>query len=303
MAAERALASRDPDPGLRNPDWLADRLVGPEELALISEHPVSKALQQSYSEAMANPQVVISAWLMLLRTRYIDAALERAVANGATQIVILGAGFDSRAYRFRELLQHCRVVEIDAAATQQHKRRRLEAIACQIPRNLSYATIDFAQDSLSAVLTASGIRQTEKTFYIWEGVCMYVPEQGVRETLQTVASYSAAGSSLVLDYANRRWLEFAPEISHGGSVEIFRSWGEPWIFGVPNPDGQEFFRELGFDPGTPMSFNDPALFRKYTTNGEGKMYGAHIFAQMRAQRKAAEAPKRPPVYWLTQLTV
>jgi O-methyltransferase involved in polyketide biosynthesis len=97
---------------VRNPDSIADLLIGPSELALIGEHPISAALGQDYTEASQNPGIVMFAGLMFWRTRFIDEALERAVKKGATQVVILRAGFDSRAYRFRELWRHCRVIEV-----------------------------------------------------------------------------------------------------------------------------------------------------------------------------------------------
>ncbi len=303
MAAARAFASRDPDESLRNPDHLADRLVGDDELALISAHPISKALRQDYSDASESIPTVMFAWLMLMRTRYIDEALKRAVANGVRQIVILGAGFDSRAYRFRDLLQHCAVVEIDASVTQSYKRQRLQAIGCNAPTNLTYASIDFSSQSLRDVLFASGIKREDPTFYIWEGVCMYLPEQSVRETLSTISSYSPVGSSLAMDYANQLWLEQAQNNPQQGSFEIFKSWGEPWIFGVPNPDGQEFFREVGMDPGRPMAVINRELIKRHTMNDEGKMYGANIFERMRAHRPAGETPSRPETYWLTELKV
>jgi O-methyltransferase involved in polyketide biosynthesis len=128
VAAGRAFGSREPDETVRNPDMLADRLLGDEELALISDHPLGQALKQDYHEASQNPAVLGLAWMMLLRTRFIDEALERAVKNGATQIVILGAGFDTRAHRFRHLLKHCKVIEVDAAPTQNHKRRRIASV-------------------------------------------------------------------------------------------------------------------------------------------------------------------------------
>src|SRR5215475_502318 len=113
VAAARAFGSRDPDPSVRNPDLLADKLIGPDELELIRDHPLSKGLEQDYAEGSQNPRIVVFVGLMLLRTRFIDEALSRAVANGARQIVILGAGFDSRAYRFRNQLKGCKIIEVD----------------------------------------------------------------------------------------------------------------------------------------------------------------------------------------------
>jgi methyltransferase (TIGR00027 family) len=198
VAAVRAFGSREPDACVRNPDSLADLLIGPSELALISDHPISTGLVQDYAEARQNPSLVLFAGLMLWRTRFIDEALERAVKNGATQVVVLGAGFDTRAYRYRELLGHCRVIEADAAPTQEYKMRRVREALREAPANVTYCAINFASESLIDGLRQAGFVEGEMTFYIWEGVCMYLPEDAVRKTLYMVASHSAPGSSLVL---------------------------------------------------------------------------------------------------------
>src|SRR5690349_23379072 len=108
VAAGRAIGAREPDPTVRNPDDLAERLLG-DPAALDVDHPAVRALSLSYDDAMELPEVVNIVRLMMIRTRFIDAALERAVAGGITQLVILGAGFDSHAYRFRTLLERVRV--------------------------------------------------------------------------------------------------------------------------------------------------------------------------------------------------
>src|SRR5277367_892628 len=142
-AAARAFGSREPDAGVRNPDWVADRLIGPNELALIADHPISKAFGQEFQEAICDPDVFGMAWLMLVRTRFIDELMERAIRNGATQLVILGAGFDTRAHRFTDLLKDAAVFEIDYGATQEYKKRRVGAALGGAPANLTYAPIDF----------------------------------------------------------------------------------------------------------------------------------------------------------------
>lgn len=319
-AAARAFGSRDPDEGVRNPDFLADRLIGPDELALISDHPLSKGLKQDYAEASQNPAIVMFTSLMILRTRFIDEALKRAVNNGATQILVLGAGFDSRAYRFGELLKHCQIFEVDAETTQEYKRRRIQAILGEVPSNVTYVSINFAKDDFGSALNAQGFRNRAKSFYIWEGVSMYLPEKSVREMLKTVASHSAPGSSIVLDYANSLGIDIAKQ-NPQGPVGMAASWGEPWIFGVPGANGDDFFRELGFDPGVPLSMSNPEVIKRYAVRRDGTTYAAHVVEKMRAkaQTRARTGTATPPpisaleaqkaiaaaggVYWLAELTV
>jgi methyltransferase (TIGR00027 family) len=163
------LGSREPDASVRNPDWVADRLIGPAELALIADHPISKSLERDFQEAIYDPDVFGFAWLMLVRTRFIDELMERAVRSGAKQLVILGAGFDTRAHRFTDLLKDAAVIEIDYGATQEYKKRRVEEALGDAPANVVYAPIDFARESLSQVLRRAGFQPERKTYYICEG--------------------------------------------------------------------------------------------------------------------------------------
>src|ERR1700719_373819 len=86
VAAGRALGSREPDASMRNPDYLADRMFGPEELELIKEHPLSAALTKPYEEARLDMSAMGTAIMMLIRTRFIDEKLQHAIENGATQV-------------------------------------------------------------------------------------------------------------------------------------------------------------------------------------------------------------------------
>ena len=319
VAAARAFGARDPDPGVRNPDFLADTLIGPDELALISGHPFSTGLVQDYAEAIQNPAIAILASLMILRTRFIDEALKRAVEGGATQIVILGAGFDSRAYRFRDLLKHCRVIEVDAAPTQDYKKRRIQATLGEVLPNLTYVGLDFAKDGIRDALKVGGFREGERAFYIWEGVSMYLPEKSVREMLRMVASHSAPGSSIVLDYTNSLGIEIIQNPQ--GPASMPASWGEPWIFGVPGTNGEELFRELGFDPLVLLSMNSPEVIKRYAIRSDGTTYAARAVEKMRAEalertRAGTANPLSDSVleaqraiaagggiYWLAELTV
>ena len=324
VAAARAFGSREPDETVRNPDTLADQLIGDEELALITGHPLSTGLKQDYHEASQNYAIAGLAWMMLIRTRFIDDALVRAVQNGASQIVLLGAGFDTRAHRFRDLLKHCRVIEVDTAHTQNHKRRRIASVIDDEPPNLTYVTIDFTTHDLGNALRTAGLRQDENTFYIWEGVIMYLPVDSIRKTLGILLALSAPGSSVVLDYFNTLGIEYmlsAPAGAGGGDPS---GWGEPWLFGAPAPDGAEFFRELGFDPGQPLSVYNQELIKRYTIGKDGVGYGANVFEKTRAaaieaRTRAAAEPDTPAklalihlqkaiaeaggTYWLAELTV
>src|SRR4051812_27667606 len=100
-AAARAYTSHDPDPTVRNPDWLADPLLGTGEIALLGNHPIGRAVNQDFRIASLDPEVSSLARPILAMTRFTDELLERSLRAGFSQLVILNAGLDSRAYRMR----------------------------------------------------------------------------------------------------------------------------------------------------------------------------------------------------------
>jgi methyltransferase (TIGR00027 family) len=313
-AAARALGSREPDTSVRNPDWVADRLIGPADLALIADHPISRALDQEFQAALNDPDVFGFVWLMLVRTRFIDEVMERAVRNGATQLVILGAGFDTRAHRFTELLQDVAVIEIDYGATQEYKRRRVEAALGGAPDNVVYAPIDFARERLGEVLRRAGFDRDRKTYYICEGVSMYVPEEGMKETLRAIAAESAPGSTLLLEYINRGGLDVL-RTNPSGMIKNAFDWGEPFVFGVPDGQDKAFFLDAGLDLGEALKIGGPESVKRYAMRQDGTYYGAHlgkVFQQRQeAALKAMDDAGRQQVaqatatsgYWLAELTV
>jgi methyltransferase (TIGR00027 family) len=279
VAAGRALGARVPDPAMRNPDLLAEKLLGPDELELIKENPIGAALADS-SGAAPTYEALATANMMLIRTKYIDEKLESAFHygatehGGATQLVILGAGFDTRASRFGELLKGARVFEVDSAVTQQRKRQRVDAALGGAPPNLTYVTIDFNRDKLGDALRQAGYDPHRKTFFTWEGVSMYVAEQGVRETLRTIATQSAPGSSLVMDFVTNTTLEFMIKYPQFGVGRFLEAWGEPWVFGVPSGAEREFFAEAGLEAREFFPMFGPDAIKRYLTKPDGSILGA-----------------------------
>lgn len=273
VAALRAFGAREPDPSVRNPDWLAERLVKPEDLSLIAEHPISSAFGEDYRKGRANREVAGMSNLLLVRTRFIDEHLQRALENGATQLVILGAGFDTRAYRFEKLLANKRVIEVDYRSTQELKKRRLQGAIGALPSNVRLAEIDFRRDRVQDVLAKAGYRREEKTFFIWEGVSMYLSESAVRQTLRTIVENSASGSSLVMDFAEQAIIDMLGKFRHLSQHDYTTHWGEPWIFGIPDEREREFFAETGFEVREILSFFGQDAARRYLTRADGTRLG------------------------------
>lgn len=135
-----------------------------------------------------------------LRTRAIDDALREALAGGAGQVVILGAGLDARAYRI-EALAEAAVFEVDHPSTQRHKRARVaESGARPLARAVRHVPVDFERDTLGASLEAAGFSRKETSFWIWEGVTPYLSRPAIAATLRAVGEVSAPGSRVAATY-------------------------------------------------------------------------------------------------------
>src|SRR5215831_11486707 len=127
-AAARAYTSHEFDPSVRNPDWLADPFLSPDEIALLDNHPIGHAVNQDFRIAALDPEVSGLARATLVSTRFIDQHLDQALRDGFTRFVILNAGFDSRPNRMRARFEGKQVTEIDSATTQELKKRRVAAV-------------------------------------------------------------------------------------------------------------------------------------------------------------------------------
>ena len=313
-AAARALGSLEPDASVRNPDFLAAKLIGPSELALIGGHPIGHAFDRDFQVVMQDSDIFGITWLMLVRTRHIDEMMQRAIRDGAKQLVILGAGFDTRAYRFAELLRDVMVFEVDYPSTQEYKKHRAEAALNSKPSNLVYASADFTRETLRDVLRRVGFRSDLKTYFICEGVSMYVPEAGMRDTLRTIAEESAPDSRLMLEYLNRGGLELMMKYPMG-MIRNAIDWGEPFVFGVPDGQDKEFFGETGLELGETLKMGSPESVKRYAIKADGTYYGSHlekvfqerreaaIKAMSETDRKQASEPPAASGYWLAELNV
>jgi methyltransferase (TIGR00027 family) len=134
------------------------------------------------------------------RERYIDDYLEACLSNGLEQLVILGAGYDARAYHFDALRTGIKVFEADHPATQAVKLKKLEAIFGARPAHVTYVPIDFNQQTLAERLFESGYDERRKTLFIWQGVTQYLTPAAVDDTLTFVAGHAGPGSSIIFDY-------------------------------------------------------------------------------------------------------
>ena len=182
-----------------------------------------------------------------LRHRFIDDHLVASLDEGAEQVVLLGAGYDTRAYRFADRLAGRPVFEVDLAPISRAKAETIAKHAEEFPSaNVVRVEIDFETDALDATLAAAGLRVGARTFFTWEGVPMYLTRAAVKATLDAVWAMSGPGSVIAHDM----WhlvddpgvLGTARRLAPGALSFI----GEPVTFGIHPEEMDHFLGRHGF---------------------------------------------------------
>ena len=135
---------------------------------------------------------------MVCRTRYLDDVVMASVSTGIRNIVIVGAGFDTRPYRL-ELGAAVRVFELDLPAMIEAKKQRVTQVLGKLPGHVTYIAMDFDSEDLSAALTREGLDQQARVILILEGVTQYIGKPAVESMLRFVAR-RPRGSEAVFTY-------------------------------------------------------------------------------------------------------
>lgn len=182
---------------------------------------------------------------LVARDRYIDDVLQNALDANLQQLVILGAGYDSRPYRF-DLRGRVKTLEVDHPATQQDKLAKLKVIFGRLPEHVTYVPVDFIAQTLEAGLLGAGYDPNLKTLFIWQGVCMYLTPDAVNTTLDFVVRHSLPGSAIVFDYVYRAVLEEQAQGEIRGMRRYRFMTGEGLTFGIPEGAVEAFLKDRGF---------------------------------------------------------
>ncbi|MCK5571619.1 MAG: SAM-dependent methyltransferase [Bacteroidetes bacterium] len=184
---------------------------------------------------------------LLCRTRYIDDAFHDALQKGLDQVVLLGAGFDSRAYRIPRI-ERTRVFEVDHPATQAYKRSRLRLILDAPPSHVTFVPVDFDRQKLDGAMREAGFRADAKTFFLWEGVTQYITAEAVDDTFRWVSGSAAAGSRIVFTYIHKGILDGSFLANNAQRIlSDLERLGEPWLFGLDPAELDGYLTQRGLD--------------------------------------------------------
>lgn len=228
-------------------DPLALRILGPSIEAALRGNPASED---------RHPWHALLRAFVAVRSRIAEDEIAHAQARGVRQVVILGAGLDTFAYRHPGA--DLRVFEVDYPATQDWKRARLADAGIAVPANLTFTPVDFERTALGDAFAAAGFALAEPAAFTWLGVTPYLERRAIDATLRFVAA-RPAGSVVVFDYG------IAPELLSIGERLAFDALarrvavaGEPLRTTFDPAELAAFLRGLGFravDDPTPAELN------------------------------------------------
>jgi methyltransferase (TIGR00027 family) len=192
VAALRAIGNLERDPRLRNPDHLAVRFLTPAMRLRVQVPPLRRLTLRVVQRMLPGAYPFITA-----RTKHLDGILAGELRAGVRRVAILGAGADSRAYRFAESMPGVTVFELDHPLTSQWKQRQVARLFGRPPEHVRYVPIDLGRDPIDDALVAIGA--AEPVLFLWEGVTPYLSMEAVDATLAAIG-HCAEGSSVAFDY-------------------------------------------------------------------------------------------------------
>jgi len=268
VTASRAVFHMHPDDKIRNGDYMAKQMVHPDywHYSLYSkDFAIGMEVIKTYRQSIC--------YYVNARTKHMDGILEEAGKNGIQQMVNLGAGYDSRAYRYHKSMPNVRFFEIELPWMVVEKKRRVKEILGKIPDYVTFVPIDFNTQNIPDELAKAGYDPSLKTLFIWEGVTYYISAEAVEATLQFIRDQSAPGSSVVFDYMTLGsikgdWKKY-PDTRRLSFWVKYR--GEPFVFGIPEEQEKQWIEQRGLQVISDLDRED--LEEQYLTMSNGELVG------------------------------
>lgn len=223
-------------------DPYAVYFLSPETLEFRARNPdKAKAAQEQYERFFPGLGNSIRA-----KVRYFDDFIKKSIDEGLEQLIILGAGYDSRAYRI-DGLKKMRVFEVDHPGTQNLKIEKIKEIFGSLPDNVVYAPVDLGIDDLGKKLMETGYDKSKMSLFIMEGVIFYVPPKMVDEILSFIVKNSGKGNGVLFDYFPQCVVDGSCEREVGKNIHNhLLQIGEPLQFGIEDCGVEAFLSQRGF---------------------------------------------------------
>ncbi len=211
---------------------------------------------------------------VLARTAFFDNVFLDALKENIPQIVVLGAGYDTRAYRFQKLNNTTKIIELDISTTQNRKKKCLKKAQIDRPKHVTLVPINLNKESLKNVLEKAGYKNNEKTLFIWEGVNYYLEPESVDATWEFVKNSSHNESLIAFDYAIS--ISEANINNYYGAKEFAQTWekyhsNEPFIFTIDEGKIESFLEQRGLKIVNHL--DNKEIEKKFLLNENGSLIG------------------------------
>ena len=193
-------------------------------------------------------------------------------------MVILGAGYDSRAYRI-EGLKKMNVFEGDHPATQAVKMEKIKEIFGGLPDHVVYVPVDLGAEDLGQRLREMGYDRSLKTLFLMEGLLYYLPSKAVDEILSFIVKNSGRGSSILFDYYPQSVVDGNSPLEAGRNVwNHVSQLGEPFLFGIEEGTVEAFLVKRGFSQVRNVTSEDYKKAYFYGINENRAVFSLLSFA-------------------------
>lgn len=215
---------------------------------------------------------------VIARTKYIDAVFEKALGDRFDQILVFGAGYDTRPLRFHSKEERPRIFELDSPHTQQAKINQLKRRNLSIPSTVEFISVDFDKESLPYKLDMSGFKKDLRSLFVLEGLVMYLESESVDATFQTIREYSGTGSRMVFDYVQASVFRQENRLyGESGLVKSVTKAGEKWRFGIEPAEIASFMAGHGFNVSDHKCADEleAAYFQDTDDRLVGRINGTH----------------------------
>ncbi|MBI5459481.1 class I SAM-dependent methyltransferase [Methanobacterium sp.] len=245
-------------------DPYAIHFINPEIVEFGIKHPEEA---KARIEAMENQLPGLSSSI-IARVRYFDDIVKESIGDGLQQLVILGAGYDTRSYRIEGLDEKVKVFEVDHPNTQNFKKEKIIEIFRSLPDHVTYVPIDFETQQLGQMLFENGYNESLKTLFIMEGLIMYIPPEAVDETLNFIVNKSGKDSQIIFDYYPESVVDGTTALAVGQNIRNFLiQMGEPLQFGIKEGTIGKFLSSYGFSKINDVTSTD---YKKAYFDGKNK---------------------------------
>lgn len=212
------------------------------------------SIQESFQDFGQEPKndaekfVQLAYWYIILREKHGDEAIINAIASGCQQLLLLGAGYDTRFFRLPAIRnQSIATFEVDLPQTIDDKKNTIFKKLEEIPQGLSLIALDFNQDNLYGLFNYN-FKKNTPTAYIWQGVSYYLPQENVSNVLEFVQEQMIPGSTFVFDCCTPLMTfknDQVPGIS--SNIDKLNEIGEPYLFGMYPDEMAAWLKEKGFE--------------------------------------------------------